>query len=526
MTFESFIPPRSKNVLEVTGKVAEDFQTSEENFLLVQPECKYTVAKNLEVAGKFDAIILHSELIGNLNNDELADLIKNSSAKLKSRGTLIFTLYNYGHIDNIMAILEGKPLKFKTTLSIVELEKAVADAKLNRCRSINAAKKTLIPQELATLAKTNLEIFAYVVTAIAEKLPPRTLIQSSIGENLVCGPVRIHLPNSFFITEPNIATISTPNGRPEKFFTGNEFERKIYISQRVTFPTFQVGKKTFEDLRNANYLYINEMDDHPILWEKNYKSTGFINFVGVHAIQTSTKFLADYLSQFNPHVKIFQNQLRKLLPERNFIAENNRPTTIFFGALNRDQDFYELLPILNQFAQHYGKKIAFKILARKNLFDALQAENKMLVGDVNHYDAQFVPYSVYENNLRTSDIALLPLKDTIFNRAKSDLKFIECGNCGAVALASPVVYSEVIKDGVTGFIFNNLQEFGQKLQFLIDNPTKRYEMAKNAYDYVKHNRLMSQHYEERLDWYNELFAKLPELNRETEQRIEKLVISS
>jgi len=184
--------------------------------------------------------------------------------------------------------------------------------------------------------------------------------------------------------------------------------------------------------------------------------------------------------------------------------------------------FKELLPILNQFAKDYGKKIAFKILARQQHFNALQAENKILIGDPAQFDAQFVPYARYEDALKTSDIALLPLQDNIFNRAKSDLKFIECANCGAVALASPVVYSDVIKDGENGFIFKDLKEFSNKLKMLIDNPKKRREVAENAYNYVKHNRLMSQHYEERLDWYFELLAKLPELTKEAQARIEKI----
>ena len=33
---------------------------------------------------------------------------------------------------------------------------------------------------------------------------------------------------------------------------------------------------------------------------------------------------------------------------------------------------------------------------------------------------------------------------------------------------------------------------------------------------------MSQHYEERLDWYNELFERLDELNAETQARIDEI----
>ena len=51
----------------------------------------------------------------------------------------------------------------------------------------------------------------------------------------------------------------------------------------------------------------------------------------------------------------------------------------------------------------------------------------------------------------------------------------------------------------------------------------RRKVAEEAYSYVKHQRLMSQHYEERLDWYRELLARLPELTAEAERRIAKFI---
>ena len=272
-------------------------------------------------------------------------------------------------------------------------------------------------------------------------------------------------------------------------------------------------------------MFISEMDDHPVLWEADYKKTAWINFRAVHAIQTSTPYLADFLSRFNPNVTVFANQLRRLPPPRNFDDEfkKKKPVTIFFGALNRDGDFIELLPILNRFAKQYGNKLAFKILARKNLFDALEAENKTFVGDLKKYEGQFVSYEAYEAAIRSSDISLLPLRDNEFNRAKSDLKFIECAGNGSVVLASPVVYSRTIEEGRTGFIYRDDREFINKLNLLIKNKNLRRMVAESAYSYVKRERLMSQHYMERLEWYRELLTRLPELTVAAAKRIEKFI---
>lgn len=527
MTFETFIPPRSKSVLEVIGEQDENFQDSKENFSAIQPACSYTVAKNFSDAeGNFDAVLFQSAAIGNLKNSELVVLIKKAAKKLNPRGTLIFTLDNLAFAENILAILKEEPAKFKVTLTQSELENSIEQAGAKISRSLHASREVAVPKSLLEISETDISVFAHIITATLEKLPPKTLIQSLIGEKLVCAPIRIHMPNEFMTTEPGFFSESSLIQEGCEIYEDNdEYENKIFINQRVSAPSFAYGKKFFEKLRDANYLYLSEIDDNPKLWQKDYERTGWINFAGVHAVQTSTNALADFLRQFNPNVKIFENHIKKIQPPRNFSkesAQKNRPVTIFFGALNRDKDFEEILPVINDVAKTYGKKVLFKIIAKQKLFNSIETQNKILLGKPNVYDGQYISYEEYENALHTSDIALLPLLDSEFNRCKSDLKFIECASGGAVVLASPVVYSATVKDGVNGFIFKNVKEFDEKLRMLIFNKSKRREVAENAYNYVKNNRLMSQHYEERIDWYKELFAKLPELNKETQARIEKL----
>lgn len=526
MTFETFIPARSKSVLELIGDAPEDFESSRKNFQEIQPACKYIVAEDCsKIKGLFDAILIQSSLIGTLSLKKLVATIKKIAEHLNDNGTIIFTLDNIGHAENLEAILEGKPPKFRVTLTQEELSNAIEDAGLTVLRSLNAGRGVHVMRQLAEITKTELAVFVYILTAYKSEPPKKTLIQTLIGESTVCAPIRVHMPNTFFMTEPNVFIVTSPVGKPYKLYEQEQFDERIFINQRMCFPSFAVGLDFFNILRKKGILFISEMDDNPILWEDDYKKTEWINFRAVHAIQTSTPYLANLLQEFNPHVKIFPNHLRRLPPPRNFDEEfkGKRQTTIFFGALNRDGDFMEIVPILNRFAKQYGNKLAFKILARENLFNALETDNKTYVGDLKQWDGQFISYEDYEAAIRSSDIALLPLRDNEFNRAKSDLKFIESAANGAVVLASPVVYSSVIKDGTTGFIYHNGREFINKLNLLIRNKNLRRKVAEEAYSYVRHERLMSQHYEERLDWYRELLAKLPELTAEAEARIAKYI---
>ena len=526
MTFETFIPARAKSVLELIGDAPADFETTEKKFLEIQPECNYTVAKDVtDAKGLFEVILIQSSLIGKLDNEKLVKMIKKIAIRLKLGGTMIFTLDNIGHAENIAALLEDKPPKFKVTLNHEELSDAIEEAGLSILRSLNAARATKVSRKIADLAKTELAVFVYIFTACKGEPPKKTMVQTLIGESTVCAPSRVHMPNAFFMAEQNVFIVSSKVGKPYKLYDREQFENRIFINQRMCFPSFAVGLDFFKVLRKKGILFISEMDDHPSLWEDDYKKSAWINFRAVHAIQTSTPYLADYLSQYNPHVTVFANQLRRLPPPRDFDDEyaQKKPVTIFFGALNRDGDFIELLPILNRFAKQYGDKIEFKILARKNLFDALETENKTFVGDVKNYEGQFVPFDVYEAAIRSSDIALLPLRDNEFNRSKSDLKFIECAGNGTVVLASPVVYSKTIEEGRTGFIYRDDREFVTKLNLLVKNKNLRRMGAESAYAYVKRERLMSQHYQERLEWYRELLSRLPELTVEAAKRIEKFI---
>jgi len=105
---------------------------------------------------------------------------------------------------------------------------------------------------------------------------------------------------------------------------------------------------------------------------------------------------------------------------------------------------------------------------------------------------------------------------------KSDLKFIECSGYGVAALASPTVYENTIEDNKTGLIYKTVEEFEEKLVKLIEDIGFRRELAKNAYNYVAENRLLSMHYQERTNWYYEMIEKLPQLNEELKYRVPEL----
>lgn len=96
------------------------------------------------------------------------------------------------------------------------------------------------------------------------------------------------------------------------------------------------------------------------------------------------------------------------------------------------------------------------------------------------------PYKSASLNI---DIAIIPLKDTLFNKSKSCIKWYEFSALGIPSVVANVEpYSTEIKDGKTGMLYSNSQEFVGKLSKLIDNAKTRHEIGKNAQAWVKENR--------------------------------------
>jgi glycosyltransferase involved in cell wall biosynthesis len=158
--------------------------------------------------------------------------------------------------------------------------------------------------------------------------------------------------------------------------------------------------------------------------------------------------------------------------------------------------------------------VAVQVVYDRPFFEALATPHKRF--------EPLVPYPRYQALLGASDVALLPLRDTLFSRCKSDLKFIECAAQGVTVLASPTVYEASLVDGETGLLFRTAEELEGHLRRVIDDTALRRRLAGAAYDYVRRNRLVSQHFRKRLAWYHELLDRLPELNVQLQERVPEL----
>jgi len=273
------------------------------------------------------------------------------------------------------------------------------------------------------------------------------------------------------------------------------------------------GLQRVRRLLDKGYLVVTEFDDHPVFMEeRGLDVDAMFTFRGVHAVQTSTVALAEALVARNPEVAVFPNAVYELPAPNNFTDPERM--TFFFAALNRQADWAPYMPVLNEVARAVGGRLRFQVMFDEAFFDALETPHKSF--------EPLADYAVYKKLLCGAEISFMPLADTVFNRAKSDLKFIEAGAARVAALASPVVYGSVIEDGKTGLLFRDPAELRSALLRMLAYPEATKRMADAAHNYVATKRMLAYQLEARINWYRGLWARRDELNEALKARVPDL----
>lgn len=315
-----------------------------------------------------------------------------------------------------------------------------------------------------------------------------------------------YLVNRVRLDEPGAALAQAGLAEVISEYPTNRFfpsDHSIFLYARSYFIDHASARSSIRFLCEKNYIVVMDVDDHPDGMtghaEDDYYSLG-----SLHAIQTSTQEIADFLLNRNivPEVGVFANQLADLPPPPG--PRLGGRIRLAFASLERGASWQTILPAVNNALAQLGDNVQCAVVQDRALFDGLACRRK--------YFHKVLPTARYMELLRLSDIHVMPLTDTSFNRAKSDLKFIESAAQGAVCLASPVVYGRTMRHDETGVIFNNPEELTAQLIDLVTNHQRRERIRQAAYAYVAQERLLSQHIHKRHEWYCSLLDRRAELH--------------
>ena len=334
---------------------------------------------------------------------------------------------------------------------------------------------------------------SHLIWRVRKEPRPRTILSGTMLDPVGgVSHVRVVYPLQAIGTDPMV-TASVTNliamGQPD------DGVARIFVLHRPALFGEQ-GHNTLRRLTDAGFLVVTEFDDLPDHFDM-MRMGGALSFYGAHAVQTTTTAMADALRQYNPEIAVFPNAVGSLPNVTNFA--DLKAVTLFFGALNRQQDWAPFMPALNVVAAMAGERLKFQVVHDQAFFEALETPHKA-----------FTPTCDYDTYLRLlggSEISFMPLADTPFSRAKSDLKFIEAASCRTAALASSVVYGNSIEDGRTGLLFRDTVEFHAKLLRLVAMPELARDLGDAARRTVADDRMLAYQVGHRIAWYRSLWAR-------------------
>lgn len=213
------------------------------------------------------------------------------------------------------------------------------------------------------------------------------------------------------------------------------------------------------------------------------------------AMQFSVPELNRLYGYLNPQSAVFPNQILDVPLERN--AKHSEKIIIGWGGSHGHlEDVAELAEPLIDWIVSKDNVSLYLMCSDPiwQLFDRLPSTRKrrFKTGSINEY----------YHFLKHIHIGLAPLKDTAFNRSRSDVKFLEYAVYEDVPIVQSLVpYIPTVKHGETGFLFEDTKGLVNILEFLTSNVHLISKVGSAARNYVIKERLQHKHGKERVEFY-------------------------
>lgn len=219
--------------------------------------------------------------------------------------------------------------------------------------------------------------------------------------------------------------------------------------------------------------YVPGSENVQFIREQLYKSNGII---------TSTEYLANIYKTVNKNTYVIPNGIDfEVWDSLNSKVKRTKKIRIgWAGGGSHNRDLLILDGVIDVISKKYSN-VEFVFLGGypDQWEDKKSAKVKLM--------REWHPINIYPQKLKdlNLDIAVAPLRDNEFNRAKSNLRWLEYSALGIPTVASNVEPFKCIKDCKDGVLVTEEDEWIDAISSLIESEQMRKTVGKSAYIRVK-----------------------------------------
>ena len=287
--------------------------------------------------------------------------------------------------------------------------------------------------------------------------------------------------------------------------TGYSSSADVFIVERTWKPnvTLLEAEQLVHQIRKDGARLVYSIDDNLLDLETvpHHARSAVQYFCQVaDGILVSTKYLKERLHKFNSSIHVLPNTLdERLFTENGKRLPASRKTGApkiigFMGTFTHDADLMMVLQALRKILRSQTDSIQLQLVggfSNPTVVPSFQGLPVHVIqpnpNDMSY--PNFIPWMM--KNL-SWDVGIAPLENTIFNRCKSDIKFLDYSALGVPGIYSRVPsYKETIHHLETGYLVENTPSaWTEALAELLTNNELRTQLAFNAQEYVFSKRTL------------------------------------
>jgi glycosyltransferase involved in cell wall biosynthesis len=302
------------------------------------------------------------------------------------------------------------------------------------------------------------------------------------ADSSACWYYRIHLPLSFLTKRHPEYEIHIYSYMDKRHF-GN-FD--LAILQRQYRP--EVLEPTLE-LKRQGAKLVYEIDDdlfHVPKWSVAHKVLGKKSVTEymkkfletVDAVFVTTEYLKEVYSPYNENIFVL-------------------PNSIAFDAYNPMPRNSSKRVVCWQGSATHAKDIKIIEKAVQRIAKEQQHFVKMWSANIpGTYEVPFVEFRNFYQMLSQmdADVGLAPLVPNMFNRSKSNLKFLEYAAQGVACVASDFGPYQTIEHEETGLLIQDNRNWYDAIMYLLEDDEARNQIIENAFNFVMENYNLADNY--------------------------------